>query len=71
MIHLKKASDSVSPKTLLQKLYLYGVRGIPILWFKNYLKKSQFKKTNGLASAILDLIFEIQQGTIFCPLIFL
>ena len=37
MIDLKKAFDGICYKTLLKKLYAYGIRGKLFNWFKSYL----------------------------------
>jgi hypothetical protein len=36
-IDLTKAYDTLNHKVLLEKLSLYGIRGITNLWFKSYL----------------------------------
>ena len=38
-INLKKAFDTVNHEILIKKHHHYGIRGLPLLWFENYLIK--------------------------------
>ena len=42
-LDLSKAFDTISHNMLLQKLSLYGIRGIPHDWFQHYLKGRQMR----------------------------
>ena len=64
-IDFKKAFDTVDHNILLNKLYHYGIRGTTLMWFKNYLVRSQFTSlAGGDVSDILSLCFGIPQGTV-------
>ena len=51
----QKAFDTVSHEILLAKLHHYGVRGVPLNWFKSYLENcTQFTEVNNIPSQILS-----------------
>ena len=70
-VDLRKAFDTVDFEILLDKLSHYGVRNVELLWFKNYLKRTQFTLANATLSEVLAMILGIPQGTILGPLLFL
>ena len=70
-VDLRKAFDTVDFEILLDKLSHYGVRNVELLWFKNYLKRTQFTLANATCSEVLAMILGIPQGTILGPLLFL
>ena len=71
-IDLAKAFDTVNHNILLNKLYHYGVRGIPFDWFKSYLaNRHQYVYLNEVRSIKLPIICGVPQGSILGPLLFL
>ena len=71
-LDLKKAFDTVDHGILLNKLYMYGVRGREHDWFRSYLTdRIQFCQVNSKLSGPRTLITGIPQGSILGPLLFL
>jgi len=69
---LRKAFDTVNHKILLTKLANLGVRGVELLWFKNYLAgRKQFVNIGDSNSSLLDILIGVPQGSILGPLLFL
>jgi hypothetical protein len=69
---LRKAFDTVNHKILLDKLKAMGVRGVELLWFKNYLSgRKQFVNIDVFNSPLLEIILGVPQGSILGPLLFL
>ena len=55
-IDLSKAFDTVAHTILLNKLYYYGIKGLAIEWFKNYLSdRLQYVKIRGVSSHMLPI----------------
>ena len=69
-LDLSKAFDTLNHNILLDKLYVYGIRGLVNSWIKNYLsgRKQYVSYTN---SAFNDITCGVPQGSILGPLLFL
>ena len=71
-IDLQKAFDTVGHKILLRKLNYYGIRGKVNDWFKSYLSnRKQFVSINVFESNEETMKFEVPQGSVLGPLLFL
>ena len=71
-IDLKKAFDTVDHDLLLQKLIVYGVRGITYDWLSNYLRnRRQYVKVDDHSSNLLDVTCGVPQGSVLGPTLFL
>ena len=71
-IDLKKASDTVDHKILLQKMNMYGVTGLEHDWFTPYLEnRKQFCRVDGTSSDVRRINCGVPKGSCLGPLLFL
>ena len=71
-IDLQKAFDTVNHDILLKKLHHYGIRGIALKWFSNYLSdRTQYVSINNVSSDLKSICCGVPQGSILGPLLFL
>ena len=71
-IDLSKALDTVDRKILISKLSHYGIRGIPFIWFEDYLhNRKQPVKFNDTISDEMIVTCGVPQGSILGLLLFL
>lgn len=71
-LDLKKAFDTVNYKILLAKLNAYGIRGLPLQWFRNYLtNRLQYIQSGETTSSSEEITCGVPQGSNLGPLLFL
>lgn len=67
-----KAFDTVNHQILLMKLEKYGIRGVPLNWFSNYLNnRQQYVTIDGVSSSKQSVLCGIPQGSSLGPILFL
>ena len=71
-LDLSKAFDTLSHNILLNKLNLYGIRGLANVWIQNYLsERKQHVVYNQKISTENNIVCGVPQGSFLGPLLFL
>lgn len=72
LFDLRRAFDCVSHGILINKLELYGVRGLPLMLISSYLRdRVQYVNVGNMDSEVKMVRFGVPQGSILGPLLFL
>ena len=71
-LDLSKAFDTIDHDILIKKMNVYGIRGIALDWFKNYLTgRKQFVSYGSVSSEHCDINCGVPQGSVLGPLLFI
>jgi len=71
-LDLSKAFDTINHQTLLNKLAHYGVRGVALEWFSNYLKnRKQYVEYKNCRSQTQEIVCGVPQESVLGPLLFI
>ena len=69
---LSKAFDTLDDTILFDKLSYYGIRGISLMWFENYLsQRTKYVEIDNFKSSHQTITTGVHQGSIMRPLLFL
>lgn len=72
ILDLQKAFDTINHNLLLNKLSMYGIRGLSFNWIKSYLSnRKQYVQINGQNSDDLKVTTGDPQGSVLGPLLFI
>ena len=72
ILDFAKAFHTVNHNLLLKKMQMYGIRGLHLQWFTNYLtNRQQYVSLAGMESSRQTMVCGVPQGSSLGPLLFL
>ena len=70
-LDFSNAFDTINYHIRLEKLYKYGIRGLPHAWFSGYIiNRKQYVKIGNVESSLKTITCGVPQGSTLGPLLF-
>lgn len=71
-LDLRRAFETIDRTILINKLQYYGIQGVALQWFTDYLtNRAQVTNYNGTTSEVIECNHGVPQGSVLGPLLFI